>query len=740
MKKSNRTFTGIIVLASLVLSLAYLWQPWDRSGEPNFRLGLDLQGGLRVVMQTQEEDPLPEDLQAARSVIENRVNEFGVSEPLIQTSGNRRIIVELPGLSAEDQDRALDLIGQQAILEFRLVRPFAAGKFGPTMVEGDLEPASFTGEILQDARADFMQGSTALVAPTVTFNIRNRFAREFGRFTSTNIGRRMAIVLDGQVISAPQINGRIDTQGQIDGLTGGIDEAIDLALVLRSGSLPISLEVQEIRAIGPTLGQDSIRAGTRAGLIGAALVMIAVLGYYGPLFGGVLVVGLLFAALIIFAALAGLGAALTLPGLAGLVLTIGAAVDGNVISFERIKEELRDGRSLRLAMRNGFQSSLSAILDANVTTLLAAAALYQYTSGPVRGFAVTLAIGIVAAVFVNTVVVPFMLSVLTLKFKKPRFVGNIATTNFKFVARAPMIIAISGGLAVISILGIAIGGLKLSTDFTGGTNALYQVPPEITITDVRSAIDNLNVSGVTGTTATIQEVEDDTISSQGNNLISVRVPITDNAEASSNLPTDLGNALGGELLQADFVGPAVGADLRTAAVTAILVSLGLILLYVGWRFWPNWVVAVAAVAAVAHDVGLVLGIIEISGTTFSIPVLAAMLFVVGYSLNDSIIISDRIRENLRTVRNLSYEEIVDLSINQTLSRTIVTSGTTLLPVLALIFFGGNVLRGFSSSLLIGIAVGTYSSIFMLAPAVVWFKKRQRRLIQKRKRTTKRSIA
>ncbi|MEM6432222.1 MAG: protein translocase subunit SecF, partial [Deinococcota bacterium] len=431
---------------------------------------------------------------------------------------------------------------------------------------------------------------------------------------------------------------------------------------------------------------------------------------------------------------------LTLPGLAGLVLTIGAAVDGNVISFERIKEELRDGRSLRLAMRNGFQSSLSAILDANITTLLAAAALYQYTTGPVRGFAVTLAIGIVAAVFVNTVVVPFMLSVLTLKFKKPRFIGQLSVTNFKFVERAPIIIAVSGGLALISILGVVIGGLKLSTDFTGGTNVLYQIPPETTISDVRAAIDELAVPGITGTAATIQEVEDDTISSQGNNLVSVRVPVTESSGLGSSFPTDLGSALGGELLQADFVGPAVGADLRTAAVTAILVSLGLILLYVGWRFWPNWVVAIAAVGAVAHDVGLVLGIIEISGTTFSIPVLAAMLFVVGYSLNDSIIISDRIRENLRTVRNLSYEEVVDLSINQTLSRTIVTSGTTLLPVLSLIFFGGSVLRGFSGSLLIGIAVGTYSSIFMLAPAVVWFKKRQRKLAQERKRSAKRSIA
>jgi SecD/SecF fusion protein len=182
----------------------------------------------------------------------------------------------------------------------------------------------------------------------------------------------------------------------------------------------------------------------------------------------------------------------------------------------------------------------------------------------------------------------------------------------------------------------------------------------------------------------------------------------------------------------------VGADLRGAAVSAVLVALGLILVYVGWRFWPNWVISLAAIAAVMHDVGIVLGVVEITGITFTIPVLASLLFVVGYSLNDSIIISDRIRENLRKVRNLSYEEVVDLSINQTLSRTIVTSGTTLLPVLALIAFGGSVLRGFSGSLLVGIAVGTYSSIFMLAPAVVWFKTRQREWQKQSKQASKRS--
>jgi SecD/SecF fusion protein len=734
-KRQNLAFTGSFVLIVLLLALAYLWQPWDQSNEPNLRLGLDLQGGLRVVLQAQEEDPLPEDLQAARRVIENRVNEFGVSEPLIQTSGDRRIVVELPGLSSEDQDRALDLIGQQAVLEFRLVRLSSAGRLAETMGEADLEPAAFTGEVLQDARADFVQGGAAIGGPVVVFDIRSQFAGEFGRFTGNNIGRRMAIVLDGNVISAPQINGRISNTGQIDGMAD-LEEASDLALVLRSGSLPISLEVQEIRAIGPTLGQDSIRAGTRAGLIGAGLVILAVLGYYGPLFGGVLAAGLFFAMLIIFATLAGLGAALTLPGLAGLVLTIGAAVDGNVISFERIKEELAEGRSLRLSMRNGFQNSLSAIIDANVTTLLAAAALYQYTSGPVRGFAVTLAIGIIAAVFVNTVVVPFLLNVLTLRFKKPRFIGNIHMTGFTFVKRAPIIIAVSGGLAVIALLSVAIGGLKLSTDFTGGTNALYQLPPTTTVSDVRNAIDSLDIPTITGSSATIQEVQDDTISTEGDMVMSVRVGISEDSEVGSNFATDLAEALNGSLLQADFVGPAVGADLRSAAVSAVLVALGLILAYVGWRFWPNWVIALAAIGAVLHDVGIVLGAVEISGTTFTIPVLAALLFVVGYSLNDSIIISDRIRENLRKVRNLSYEDVVDLSINQTLSRTIVTSGTTLLPVLALLFFGGSVLRGFSGALLVGIAVGTYSSIFMLAPAVVWFKTRQRVWQQQRKQAKK----
>ncbi len=739
---SQRSFTGLIVLGALLAAIMYLWQPWNTSGDEPLKLGLDLQGGLRVVLQSDTPDPLPEDLQAARRVIENRVNEFGVSEPLIQVSGGDRIVVELPGLTSEEQDRAQELIGQQAILEFRILNPASANKAETELTDADLQPAAFTGEILQNAETSYDEFGQ----PVVSFQIRGQDARAFGQFTSQNIGQRMAIVLDGTVVSAPSINGRIDASGQITGQFT-VDEASDLSLVLRSGSLPISLHVEEIRAIGPTLGADSVTAGTRAGLFGALAVAVVVLLYYGPIFGGVLVVGVVFALLLIFGILAGLGAALTLPGLAGLVLTIGAAVDGNVISFERIKEELRAGKSLRLAMKTGFSNSLSAIIDANVTTLFAALALYQYTTGPVRGFAITLAIGIVAAVFVNIVVVPFLLDVLSTRFKRPLMPRGFYASGIKFLKVAPIVMAVSGVLAVAALVLVFAKDLNLSTDFTGGTSALYRVSGETTVEDVRAAIETVtrDVAGTDGSSATVQEVQDPAITDGDGaaKLFSVRIglgdgavgadpePVTDAAAetadgAAGSFTTELAQALNADLLQADVVGPAVGADLRSGAILAVLVAFGLILLYVGFRFWPNWIVAVGAVLASVHDVGIVLGVLALINAEFSIPVLAALLFVVGYSLNDSIIIADRIRENLRRGRGTSYRELVEASVNQTLSRTVLTSGTTLLPILALLFFGGSVLRDFSLTLLIGIGFGTYSSIFVLAPMIVWFQNRQTR--------------
>jgi SecD/SecF fusion protein len=716
---NRRHITGVVVLAAILLSVLYLWQPWN-AGESSLKLGLDLQGGLRVVLQADDSNPEREDMDAARNVIENRVNEFGVAEPLIQTSGSNRIVVELPGLSSDQQDRALDLIGQQAILEFRLVQARANDVSSHLLTLDDLEEARFTGEIIRSARADFSPPGTGVIGPIVMFEIKRENSAQFGDFTSSNIGRRMAIVLDGNIITAPTLQGRIADSGQITGIAS-LEEATDVSLVLRSGALPINLHVEEIRQIGPTLGRDSIEAGLLAGGIGAGAVILAILLYYGPLFGSVLTVGVALVMLFIFGILAGLGAALTLPGLAGLVLTLGAAVDGNVISFERIKEELR-GKSLRLAMKGGFGNSLSAIIDANLTTLLAAAALYQYTSGPVRGFATILAIGIVVSVFVNIVVVPFLLDVVTLRVKRPLLPKGFYAHGLSFVRRTPLFLGVSATLAIAAIAVVSISGLNLSTDFTGGTSILYRVPAGTTVSDTRAALGGLEGWSGAAAGASIVEVEDPTIEGP---LVSVRVGARGDTAESEQLANALGNELGATVLSADFVGPAVGADLRQGAVYAVAVALALILVYVAWRFWPNWIVAVASIVAALHDVALVLGGLQLAGAEFSIPVLAALLFVVGYSLNDSIIIADRIRENLRRVRDRSYSDIVDLSINQTLSRTIMTSGTTVLPVLALLFFGGSVLRDFSLALLIGIGVGTYSSIFIVGPMVVWSRERSR---------------
>lgn len=713
---TQRAFRGLLVLAALLAAILYLWKPWDTTDQSSLKLGLDLQGGLRVVLQSDTPNPLPEDLQAARRVVENRINEFGVAEALVQTSGSDRIIVELPGLTTEEQDRAQDLIGQQAVLEFRIVKSASNATLDADMTEADLEPAAFTGEVLQNAQTVYDQFNQ----PTVSFQIRSQDANAFGQFTGNNVGRRMAIVLDGNVVSAPTINQRISTDGQISGQFT-VEEASDLALVLRSGSLPISLHTEGVTAVGPTLGRDAVNAGIRAALIGGAAVVAMILLYYGPLFGGILVLGLLYVMLLNLGILAGLNATLTLPGLAGLILTIGAAADGNIISFERIREELRAGKSFKLAMKAGFSHSIPAIIDTHMAILLAAAALYQYTSGPVRGFAVTMAIGAASSVFMNSVMVPFVLNTVFNRPRRTLLPRGFHVEGIKFVKRAPLVMTVSALLALVALGFVVIKGLNLSTDFTGGSDILLSVPEAATVADVRQAIDGLGVAGLEGGSATVQEVQDTTI--QGKE-ISVRIGLTENEADSTTFASNLAQAVGGELLQNNFVGPAVGEDLRRGAVLAAVVANVLILIYVVWRFWPNWIVAIASILASVHDVGIALGILALVGAEFSIPVLSAILFVIGYSLNDSIIISDRIRENLKVHRGMDYSELVDLSVNQTLSRTLMTSLSTLLPVLALFFFGGSVLRDFSLVLLVGIAFGTYSSIYILSPMVVWFQNRQ----------------
>jgi SecD/SecF fusion protein len=685
---------------------------------PPVKQGLDLQGGLRVVLEAVKANPTLEDMQQVRTVIENRVNQTGVAEPLVLLQGNNRILVELPGLSSADQDRALALLGKTAKLEFRIVKDAATGKRAADMItpkNGELEsvdlgPVGLTGEALQTAQTTFDQFTGA---PIVSFQMTPKGAEELNKFTTANTRKNMAIVLDGKVQSAPTINEPLSQSAQISG-SFTLEQANDLSLVLRSGSLRVDLKTIETRAIGPTLGQDAIRSGFTASLIGVGAVILLLFGYYGFWFGLVAALGLLFSGLAIFGMLSGLGGVLTLPGIAGLVLTIGAAVDGNVISFERIKEELRSGKGLKSAIHAGFEHSFQTIADVNISHLLSAIALFQYATGPVKGFAVTLAVGVIASTFSNLVFSRWSLELLSDRIKlKAR--DWFATPNIHFMDAARVITTASVLLAIIGGSIIFAKSFTFGVDFTSGTSFTVRTAPNVTSAQVRSIIDTAGVKGVSSSGASI--VESSTVGIVGKDF-TVRVGELQKPD-QDKLRTVFKKLEGGKVTQTETVGPAVGNELRSLTIQGVLIALLLTLIYVAIRF--DIIFGVGSVVAVAHDVAICLGLYALLGREFTITTVAAILTLIGYSLNDSIIVSDRIRENLKLMRGESYSNIVNTSINQTLSRTIMTSVATMLPLVALLVFGGPVLRDFSLILLVGILVGTYSSIYIVAPMAVYYK-------------------
>ncbi len=678
-------------------------------------LGLDLRGGLRVVLQVKNGViPAIEDLNQSRSVIENRVNQTGVAEPLVQINGNNRIVVELPGLSQADQDRAIALVGKTAKLEFRLVKPESFNKNEADLTDVDMDPAALTGEAVAKAQTGYSQ----LGAPEVQFEMTPQGSVAFEKLTGDNPGRRFAIVLDGKVQSAPRINARISGSGVITG-NFTLEAANDLALVMRSGSLKTELEIVDTRAIGPTLGQDAIRQGIIASVVGVGAVIVMLFIYYGVFFGLVAALGLVFSGLLIFGMLSGLGSVLTLPGIAGLVLTIGAAVDGNVISFERIKEEMRAGKNLKSATSAGFGHSFTTIFDVNASHLLSALALFNYATGPVKGFAVTLAVGVIGSTFSNLVFSKWFLDILESRFKF-RARDWFATPKLDFMGLSKFITTASATLAVIGLIVILTKGFIFGVDFTSGTSFGVKTNASVTSEQMRTTVGNLKLKDKAGqaiTTSGTSIIESQTPGTAGKDF-TVRVGELD-PSTQITFRSALEKLPNGKVYQTETVGPSVGGELRVKTIQAVLVALLLTLVYVAFRF--DVILGVGSVVAVLHDVFIVMGLYALLGREFSITSVAAVLTLVGYSLNDSIIVSDRIRENLKLMRGAPYAEIVNTSINQTLSRTIMTSVATMLPLVALLFLGGPVLRDFSLVLIVGILVGTYSSIYIVAPMAVFYK-------------------
>ncbi|GHG09125.1 protein translocase subunit SecDF [Deinococcus piscis] len=729
-------WTGLLLLVTFLTALAFIWRPWQHPDTPTqlyndeyqaVTLGLDLRGGLRIELEPTTKDYTREDLDKVKTIVENRVDALGVAEPTVTVTSNDRVVVEAPGATPEIQQQVRDVIGQTARLEFRIVKDgvtpdstLAAEKpetGGYTL--DDLGPAQATGEIIADARATTDPSGRWVVA----FDNTEEGAKKFGEFTGPNVGKLMAIVLDDQIQSVATINQQLFRGVQITG-DFDADEASQLALVLESGSLPIQVQTAAERSIGPSLGADAIQSGMTAGLIGLGAVFVLLFLYYGPWLGLVGALGLLFSAAILMGLLGGFGSTLTLPGIAGLVLTIGAAVDGNVISFERFKEERRRGKGVRQAIAKAYEHSTLTILDVNATHLISAFALYQFSSGPVRGFAVAVIAGTLASTFSNLVFAKWMMSWLAQRFPNLSAPQWITEPRINFMKPAALISAVSGLLALGGIAYVATQGLNYGVDFRSGTTVTARFADGVTPEQIRAQIVAAGAEQVTPQNTVIQQ---DIVPGTEGQQYTIKVPEL-TAEQVSAVGQQLASLSGGEVQSSETVGPTVGAELTRNTIYAMLLGLTGILIYVWFRF--DLVMGLGSILATIHDVAIAVGIYALLGLEFNISTVAAILTLIGYSLNDSIIISDRIRENLRSMRGQSYRDIVNASINQTLSRTVMTSLSTMLPLIALLIWGGPVLRDFSLILLIGIIVGTYSSIYIVAPLVVfWNERRQPRTAQ-----------
>lgn len=675
-------------------------------------------------------------------VVRRRVDELGTTEPLIQRQGEDRIIVQVPGL--EDPQRLKALLNQTAKLSFHMVdtsmpvqealngRPPAASQIMYSMDDPPVpylveRRALVSGESLVDSQASFNQQTNE---PVVTFRFDSRGAQRFAQATQQNVGRPFAIVLDDQVISAPVIREPIiGGSGQISG-NFSVQSANDLAVLLRAGALPATLTVVEERTVGPGLGADSIRAGVVASIIGALAVASFMLAFYG-FFGILANIALAVNIVMILSVLTLIGSTLTLPGIAGIVLTMGMAVDSNVLIYERIREEVKSGRSLLPAIDSGFKRAFATIIDANLTTLIAAVVLFYLGSGPVRGFAVTLAVGIVTTVFTAFTFTSWMFALWVRRSKPKQLPKGIRTGMFDgrglpFMSLRRYTFFGAAALSIASVVAFAGIGMNLGIDFRGGSIIeLKAREGDANIADIRARLDQLNLGEVQAQGfGTPQDVL-------------VRVQAQDGGEnAEQSALQRIRNDLEGEydFRRVEVVGPSVSSELSFTATLGVGVALLFILVYIWFRF--EWQFAVGAIIATMHDVILTMGLFVLTGIEFNLTSIAAILTIVGYSLNDTVVVYDRMRENLRRYKKMPLTELIDISINQTLSRTVLTGLTTMIALSALYIFGGEVIRSFTFAMLFGVAVGTFSSIYIAAPVLIAFKLRSDAFDTEENRKTK----
>jgi len=698
-------------------------------------LGLDLKGGMHLVLRVQN-DNLPtagarEDaVLKSMEVLRNRIDGLGVGETSIQRQGDNQILLQLPGVT--DRDKALAMVGRVAHLEFHLVDPDETklkDALQGHVPDGDLlmiqkkeggspvlilKAVAMGGEGIKDAKVDFDRTG---MQPKISMSFNDKGSKEFGDLTTAHVGERLAIVLDNEVLSAPNIREPILT-GDAE-ITGDFkfEEASLLALALRTGALPVPMTIEEERTIGPLLGKDSIEAGIRATILGGVAIVFFMCIYY--FIGGVIAsVALAINLLMILGSMGLLNilmpdsqVTMTLPGIAGIILTLGMAVDANVLINERIREEIDNGRPLTAAVNTGYARAWSAILDSHVTSLIAAFFLFQFGSGPIKGFAITLSTGLIASLFSSIYITRtffnWLISERIIKalpmmhlFKKP---------NFNFLNKKYICFAISG--AIIIAGGIDFMHKKeaaFGIDFAGGQIQEFKFSKPITADSLRVILKEGKVED-----AVIQ-----TFPNAPMNVI-IRTQQDTNVQVAAIFKSKMPDN-GFQILRIEKVGPVVGQALRTKALLAIVLALGGMLIYIGIRF-KHFAFGAAAVVAIFHDVLITLSLILLAGRQIDLLVITAILTITGYSINDAIIIYDRVRENVPKMRNKPLADVINESINQTLARTVLTTFMTTLSALALFFFGGEVLNTFAFVLIRGFLFGTYSTVWIVSPLFLWWQ-------------------
>lgn len=724
----------------------------QRKASGRVRLGLDLQGGMSFLVRLDtnrlssiEAGVRERALDQTVEVLRRRVDQLGVAEPLIQKAGEDRIEIQLPGLSEARKEEAKDNIRRAAFLEFRMVHPdndellqqdivppgYVRMQEKPRMRRGQEVRATYlvrkeperglTGKYIVSARVGSQQVTGQ---PEIDFTFNSEGGELFRQITREyspkgNKYYQLAIVLDGELYSAPQILGEIGKSGQITGVETW-EEAISLANALQN-PLEAPVTIISESSVDPSLGKDSIRSGITASVIGAIAVALFMLVYY--LFAGAVAnVALMLNIVILLGVMCFLETTLTLPGIAGVVLTIGMAVDANVLIFERIREELAAGKSIRGGLAAGYDKAFGTIFDTNLTTLIASVILIFMGTGQVKGFGVTLTIGVTVSMFTALVVTRLIFDWLldTGRLKSLNMLQFVKGTKIDFLQFAKPAFAFSWTLIIVGCAyGIFVRGHNVfGVDFAGGDNMVLAFDESKS----KVGVDRLRevVTPAAGGDSLIQYQTSMTPGAP--ERLRVTTPV-EKGEAAFTALTNAFPEAGFSVIGREEVGAVVGREIQFAAVLSVTLALFGILVYVAFRYEFSF--AVGTVVAVLHDVLMTLGWFFLSGRQLSAPMVAAILTIIGFSVNDTIVIFDRVREDLKLGVRGRLKDVMNTALNQTLSRTLITSGTVFLATMALFLFGGGVINDFAFTFLVGILTGTYSSIYIASALVLWWHKGER---------------